>query len=107
MTADGYSLPSAPAARGRWAAPTAAAPLHAVVTVPGSKSLTNRELILAAIADGPSRLTAPLHSEDSARMVEALRALGVAIEAVPGTGEFGDDLVVTPVWPFAGVRLAT
>lgn len=102
MTADGYSPRSAPVVRGRWAAPTAAAPLQATVTVPGSKSLTNRELILASIADGPSRLTAPLHSDDSTRMVEALRALGVVIEAVPGTGEFGDDLVVTPVWPFAG-----
>jgi 3-phosphoshikimate 1-carboxyvinyltransferase len=72
------------------------------VSVPGSKSLTNRELILSALADGPSRLSSPLHSDDSARMVEALRALGVAIEAVEGTGAFGPDLVVTPVWPLRG-----
>ena len=35
-------------------------------------------------------------------MVEALRALGVGIELEPGTGEYGDDIVVTPVWPLRG-----
>ncbi|WP_137845230.1 3-phosphoshikimate 1-carboxyvinyltransferase [Microbacterium sp. 2FI] len=102
MTADGYSPASAPAARGPWRAPVATRPLHATVTVPGSKSLTNRELILAALADGPSRLIAPLHSDDSARMVEALRALGVGIELEPREGGLGDDIVVTPVWPLRG-----
>lgn len=102
MTADGYSPRTAPAVRGRWNAPTSADPLHATVTVPGSKSLTNRELVLASIADGPSRLSSPLHSDDSARMIESLRALGVGIESVPGSGGFGDDLVVTPVWPLRG-----
>ncbi|WP_308493321.1 3-phosphoshikimate 1-carboxyvinyltransferase [Microbacterium terrisoli] len=85
-----------------WRAPSAAEPLDAVVTVPGSKSLTNRELVLAALADGPSTLHAPLHSDDSARMVEALRALGVGVDPVPGDGPFGDDLLVTPVAPFTG-----
>ncbi|GAA2984678.1 3-phosphoshikimate 1-carboxyvinyltransferase [Microbacterium terrae] len=80
----------------------AGGPLHATVTVPGSKSLTNRELILAALADGPSRLRAPLHSDDSARMVEALRALGVGLEFEEGAGEYGDDIVVTPVSPLRG-----
>ena len=45
-----------------WAAPFASRPVNATVTVPGSKSLTNRYLVLAALADGPSRLRAPLHS---------------------------------------------
>jgi 3-phosphoshikimate 1-carboxyvinyltransferase len=72
------------------------------VTVPGSKSLTNRELVLAALADGPGRLSAPLHSDDSARMLDALRSLGVGITLEPGTGQFGDDIVVTPVWPLRG-----
>ncbi len=85
-----------------WSAPTVTAPVTATVAVPGSKSLTNRELVLAAIADGPGTIHAPLHSEDSARMIEALRALGVAIEAVPGDGLFGDDLRVTPPTRFAG-----
>jgi 3-phosphoshikimate 1-carboxyvinyltransferase len=70
--------------------------VHSTLTIPGSKSLTNRELIIAAIADGPGRLIAPLHSEDSLRMVEALRVLGVGIEESDGVGEFGPDLVVTP-----------
>lgn len=107
MSADGYSLQTTPTSpvRGRWSAPTATGPLHATVSVPGSKSLTNRELILAALADAPSRLSAPLHSDDSARMVEALRALGVGIQAVEGTGAFGPDLVVTPVWPLRGDSL--
>ena len=55
MSANGYS-PSP--VQGVYAAPTAPDPVHATVTIPGSKSLTNRELIIAAIADGPGRLTA-------------------------------------------------
>lgn len=102
MRADGYSPAHAPRARGAWSAPVAGGQLRATVTVPGSKSLTNRELILAALADGPSTLTAPLHSDDSARMIDALRALGVGVELVPGTAPFGDDILVTPTWPLAG-----
>ncbi|GAA3630419.1 3-phosphoshikimate 1-carboxyvinyltransferase [Microbacterium awajiense] len=102
MTRDGYSPSSATSARGRWNAPTAGGPVRASVTVPGSKSLTNRELVLAALADGPSRLMSPLHSDDSTRMVDALRALGVGIEYEPGDGPFGHDIVVTPVWPLRG-----
>lgn len=74
----------------------AGAPVSATMTIPGSKSLTNRELILSAIADGPSRLRAPLHSDDSQRMIESLRALGVQVVPVPGDSPFGDDLEVIP-----------
>lgn len=87
---------SSPATTGRYAAPEADGPVESTLTIPGSKSLTNRELVIAAIADGPGRLVAPLHSDDSARMVGALRALGVGIEEDEGEGEFGPDLVVTP-----------
>jgi 3-phosphoshikimate 1-carboxyvinyltransferase len=80
-----------------WPAPFAATPLDATVTVPASKSLTNRYLVLAALAEGPSRLRAPLHSRDSALMIAALRALGASIEAVDGDGDFGPDLLVTPI----------
>lgn len=80
---------------GDWPAPVAANPLAAVVTIPGSKSLTNRELILAAIADGPSVLTEPLRARDTDLMAAGLRALGVGIAAVAG-GDGGDGLVVTP-----------
>jgi 3-phosphoshikimate 1-carboxyvinyltransferase len=81
---------------GGWAAPVATGPLAASLRLPGSKSLTNRELVLAALANGPSLLRAPLHSRDSALMIEGLRTLGVSIEEVPGDSEFGPDLLVTP-----------
>ncbi|AZS36202.1 3-phosphoshikimate 1-carboxyvinyltransferase [Microbacterium lemovicicum] len=102
MNADRYSHDGGPRPRGRWSAPVADGPLRAALAVPGSKSLTNRELILAALAEGPSILSAPLHSDDSARMIEALQALGVGIERLEGSGHFGDDLEVTPVWPLRG-----
>lgn len=100
MTAIGYSLPT-PAAP-PWSAPTAPGPVHGTVTVPGSKSLTNRKLVLAALADSPSTLGSPLHSDDSARMISALRMLGVTIEEVPGEGDFGPDLHITPPAALAG-----
>ncbi|MDQ0030105.1 3-phosphoshikimate 1-carboxyvinyltransferase [Arthrobacter bambusae] len=84
-----------------WPAPFASHPVDATVTVPGSKSLTNRYLVLAALANGPSRLRAPLHSRDSALMVEALRGLGATITEVPGDGHYGPDLEVTPIDPAA------
>jgi 3-phosphoshikimate 1-carboxyvinyltransferase len=87
---------------GLWAAPTAGAPVDADVALPGSKSQTNRELVLAALADGPSVLTAPLHSQDSDRMVEALASLGVNIERMPDGGPFGADLRVTPTAELTG-----
>src|SRR6478735_538693 len=80
-----------------WAAPFASRPVNATVTVPGSKSLTNRYLVLAALADGPARLRAPLHSRDSALMIDALRQLGATITEVPGDGSFGPDLEVVPL----------
>lgn len=60
-----------------WPAPTASAPLRATVDVPGSKSLTNRYLALAAIADGPGRVTEALRSRDSELMIAALAQLGI------------------------------
>lgn len=79
-----------------WVAPTADAPLDAVLTLPGSKSLTNRELVLSALADGPSVLRRPLHSRDTALMIEALRSLGTTIVEIPGDGDYGPDLRITP-----------
>ena len=54
-------------------------PVMTDVTVPGSKSITNRALILAALADGEVRLTGALWSEDTQIMVDALRLLGFEI----------------------------
>lgn len=79
-----------------WATPTVHAPLHASVTLPGSKSLTNRELILAALADGPSTLTGALRSRDSSLMIEALRALDVQIELIETSTSANVDVRVTP-----------
>ena len=58
--------------------------------LPGSKSLTNRLLVLAALADGPSRLVAPLRARDTLLMAGALRALGVDVS------DDGTDWVVQP-----------
>lgn len=87
---------------GDWPAPLApasseAAGKNALVHIPGSKSLTNRYLLLAALADSPSYLRAPLHSRDSALMIEALRQLGAVIELVPTDSPFGPDVKVTPL----------
>lgn len=56
------------------------APFDATLRVPGSKSLTNRALLLAALADGPSRVIRPLLADDTHRMLEALPLLGIAVE---------------------------
>lgn len=87
---------------GDWSAPLApasseAAGKNALVHIPGSKSLTNRYLLLAALADSLSYLRAPLHSRDSALMIEALRQLGAGIELVPTDSPFGPDVKVTPL----------
>ncbi|GAA4907293.1 3-phosphoshikimate 1-carboxyvinyltransferase [Tessaracoccus lubricantis] len=60
--------------------PSASSPVVGELTVPGSKSETNRALVLAALADGPSTLRGVLDSRDSRLMIEALRALGVSLE---------------------------
>ena len=56
-------------------------PIDAAVDVPGSKSITNRALILAALSDGPSRIERALRSRDTELMAQALRTLGVGITA--------------------------
>lgn len=87
---------------GDWSAPTPAAPVDATVTLPGSKSLTNRYLVLAALASDRSRLRAPLRSRDTLLMADALRALGVGIEDVapegdpPGSVHDRPDWLITP-----------
>lgn len=75
---------------GEWLAPTAEQPLDAVITLPGSKSLTNRFLVLAALAQDVSRLRAPLRARDTLLMADALRGLGTEITDV------GNDWLVTP-----------
>lgn len=72
------------------------APVVGEVVVPGSKSETNRALVLAALGDGPSRLLGVLESRDSRLMVNGLRAIGVQLEAE------GEELVVTAPPRFRG-----
>jgi 3-phosphoshikimate 1-carboxyvinyltransferase len=77
-----------------WPAPRAAGPVRARVPIPGSKSQTNRALVLAALADGPSGIERPLRARDTTLMVDALRTLGVSIDD-------GDTWAVLP-GPFQG-----
>ena len=63
-------------------------PVRAEITVPGSKSITNRALILAALADGEVTLTGALWSEDTQVMTEALRTLGFEVRVEPDPEEF-------------------
>lgn len=81
---------------GHWKAPLAHGSVSGSLQIPGSKSLTNRELVLAALAEGPSTIRRPLHSRDSRLMIEALRSLGTDIQEVPGQGSFGPDWKITP-----------
>jgi 3-phosphoshikimate 1-carboxyvinyltransferase len=63
-------------------------PVRAEITVPGSKSITNRALILAALADGEVTLTGALWSEDTQVMAEALQKLGFQIKVESDPDEF-------------------
>ena len=78
-----------------WPAPRATHPVAAVVSLPGSKSLTNRALLLASIADGPSVVRRALRSRDTLLMTAALEALGAPVDTT------GEDWTVTPR-PFGG-----
>ncbi|GAB3786401.1 3-phosphoshikimate 1-carboxyvinyltransferase [Nocardioides ungokensis] len=73
-----------------WPAPRAATPVEATVSLPGSKSLTNRALVLAALADGPSTVGRALRSRDTTLMAAALTALGSTVDTT------GEDWVVRP-----------
>ncbi|MBO0925129.1 3-phosphoshikimate 1-carboxyvinyltransferase [Cellulomonas sp. zg-ZUI199] len=73
-----------------WTAPVADGALDATVAVPGSKSLSNRYLVLAALAGGPSTLRSLLVSRDTRLMAGALEALGVQVDLG------GDAVQVTP-----------
>ncbi|MBI1376325.1 MAG: 3-phosphoshikimate 1-carboxyvinyltransferase [Frankiales bacterium] len=82
-----------------WPAPVATRPVEAVVTVPGSKSLTNRALLLAALADGPSTVRGALRARDTRLMAGAVAALGAEVTGMdPGSD---GDVTVVP-GPVAG-----
>ena len=88
-------MTTTPAHPDAWAAPLAGGPIRATVAVPGSKSLTNRHLLLGAIAAEPSVVRGALASRDADLMIGALRALGVGVEVAnvaPGI----QDVTLTP-----------
>src|SRR5690349_25015953 len=65
-------------------------PSPVLVTIPGSKSITNRALILAAFSDGETTLRGALWSEDTEIMAEALRTLGFRVDVTPDPAEEGN-----------------
>jgi 3-phosphoshikimate 1-carboxyvinyltransferase len=94
---------------GRWAAPAAAGPVRARLSVPGSKSMTNRALVLAALADGPGTVAGPLQARDTLLMRAALTALGATItDSLP---DDADQAGPAPSWqvvpgqPGAGIHV--
>jgi len=84
-----------------------ATPVDISVVIPGSKSVTNRALILAAQAKSPSTLRRPLVSRDSELMVAGLKALGIGIEEVTAIVDGNEELqwIVTPAPMRGGVRI--
>ncbi len=72
--------PSQVPAAGQWPAPTASKAVDATIALPGSKSITNRALPLAALADGPTIVRGALRSRDTDLMAAGLRALGTDID---------------------------
>jgi 3-phosphoshikimate 1-carboxyvinyltransferase len=85
-----------------WTAPTAVSAVQACVQLPGSKSITNRALILAALATGNTRITGPLRARDTDLMAAAVTALGAAVREAPASAENDRDgrggWLVTPGW---------
>lgn len=73
-----------------WDAPTAVEAVSGEVALPGSKSITNRELVLSALAQSESTLTQPLVARDTKLMIAALVGMGTAIH------QHGDSLRITP-----------
>ncbi|HEX6452644.1 MAG TPA: 3-phosphoshikimate 1-carboxyvinyltransferase [Trebonia sp.] len=81
---------------GRWKAPAAHGPVCARPRLPGSKSITNRALVLAALSSAPSVVRGPLKARDTTLAAAALRAMGC------GVLESGTDLSVSPGSPSPG-----
>ncbi|MFF3445081.1 3-phosphoshikimate 1-carboxyvinyltransferase [Streptosporangium sp. NPDC002721] len=87
-----------------WPAPTATEPVRATVPLPGSKSVTNRALLLAALAEGPGTVRLALRSRDADLMADALRALGTTM--VPSNESASSvDWAITPGPVTGGARV--
>ncbi len=81
---------------GRWRTPAAHGPVRARLRLPGSKSITNRALVLAALSYSAAVIRGPLKARDTSLAVAALRALGCSIR------EYGTDLAVSGGLPATG-----
>ena len=80
-----------------WLAPVRGnQPISAELTIPGSKSVTNRALVLAALASTPSTLIRPLHSRDTELMIQGLRSLGIDISIIPKPNNESATIEVNP-----------
>jgi 3-phosphoshikimate 1-carboxyvinyltransferase len=84
-----------------WPAPQAGGPLRARLRVPGSKSMTNRALVLAALAAGPTDILSPLEARDTLLMAGALRALGATV-VTGSSGVTGNPAVTGGPGPAGG-----
>jgi 3-phosphoshikimate 1-carboxyvinyltransferase len=84
---------------GRWRAPAAQGPVRATLRLPGSKSITNRALILAALSESPSVIRGVLKARDTTLATAALQALGCSVH------EHGADVGVHPGTPEPGSRV--
>src|SRR3954468_20521797 len=89
-----------PAHTALWPAPHASGAVDATVHVPGSKSVTNRALVLASLASEPGWLRRPLRSRDTLLMAGALRTMGVGIEEGAGPDGAGETWRVRPAGLF-------
>jgi 3-phosphoshikimate 1-carboxyvinyltransferase len=85
---------------GRWRAPVAQGPVRATLRLPGSKSITNRALILAALSDSPSVVRGVLKARDTSLAIGALHALGCTIHSR------GTDVGFQPGAPAAGTAVS-
>ena len=103
----GPGIPKAPTREGKlklmsehrlqlWTAPTATGPISWTQAIPGSKSMTNRAYILAALAAGPSRIIRPLASRDTDLMAAALQAMGTTMNSEPSPDGRGLALGIIP-----------
>ena len=73
-----------------WNAPVKSAPLNAVISLPPSKSLTARALVLALLAEEPTLITNPLHCRDTDLMIAGIQEFGAQVEKQAG------GLLITP-----------
>lgn len=90
---------------GDWQLPQAASAVDATVRLPGSKSMTNRALILAALAESPTRIAAPLQARDTDLMAAAVTTLGGTVDR--GGPDGADSPAVWTVTPGCAAGSAT